>query len=67
MYFALIPRNHNEYQTKQSRSCLIYQEHEVELIFYSLFIDSPTPLIFFHTIIMKLKITCVYLYTYQNR
>ena len=47
MYFTLIPRNHNEYQTTQNRSCLIYQEHEVELIFYSLFIDSLTPLLFF--------------------
>ena len=47
MYFTLIPRNHNEYQTTQKRSCLIYQEHEVELIFYSLFIDSLTQLIFF--------------------
>ena len=47
MHFTLIPCNHNEYQTTQNRSCLIYQEHEVELIFYSLFIDSLTPLIFF--------------------
>ena len=47
MYFTLISRNHNEYITTQSRSCLMYQEHEVELIFYSLFIDSLTPLIIF--------------------
>ena len=46
-YFTLIPRNHNEYQTTQNRSCLIYQEHEVELSFYSLLIDSLTPLIIF--------------------
>ena len=47
MYFTLISRNHNEYQITQSRSCLIYQEHEVEFIFYSSFIDSLTPLIIF--------------------
>ena len=45
--FTLISRNHNKYQTTQNRSCLIYQEHEVELIFYSLFIDSLTTLIIF--------------------
>ena len=39
-----------KYQTTQNRPCLIYQKHEVELIFYYLFIDSLTPLIIFFTL-----------------
>ena len=58
MYFTLISHNHNEYQTTQSRSCLIYQDHEVELIFYSLFIDrrihNHTDAIFFIRVIVPI-------------